>query len=131
MSEYCFTSLCAQSWQYRDRRKPEAGTMPYFFFERLQGFFIVHSTMGSTLHSRPLNSLGHCIYTTTITNIRPDRDSNLVYTSRLQAPVDTNEPSGPATIPRVYSRLYPGKIHNIPLNNVKQPVNTTGKYNLL
>ena len=31
--EYCFTSLSAQSWQYRDRRKPEAGTMPYSYFE--------------------------------------------------------------------------------------------------
>ena len=33
MNEYCFTSLSAQSWQYRDRRKPEAGTMPYSYFE--------------------------------------------------------------------------------------------------
>ena len=31
--EYCFTSLSAQSWQYRDRRKPEVGTMPYSYFE--------------------------------------------------------------------------------------------------
>ena len=30
--EYCFTSPSAQSWQYRDRRKPEAGTMPYSYF---------------------------------------------------------------------------------------------------
>ena len=29
MGEYCFTSLSAQSWQYRNRRKPEGGTMPY------------------------------------------------------------------------------------------------------
>ena len=28
----------------RDRRKPKAGTMPYSYFECLQGFFIVHST---------------------------------------------------------------------------------------
>ena len=27
--EYFFMSLSAQSWQYRDRRKPEAVTMPY------------------------------------------------------------------------------------------------------
>ena len=33
--EYCFTSLSAQSWQYRDRRKPEAETMPYSYFEWL------------------------------------------------------------------------------------------------
>ena len=25
MREYCFTSLSAQSWQYRDRRKPRSG----------------------------------------------------------------------------------------------------------
>ena len=36
--EYCFTSLSAQSWQYRDRRKPEAGTMPYSYFEWLRWF---------------------------------------------------------------------------------------------
>ena len=28
-SDYCFTSLSAQSWQYRDRKKPESGTMHY------------------------------------------------------------------------------------------------------
>ena len=78
VNEYCFTSLSAQSGQYRDRRKPEAGTMPYSYFEWLQGFFIVHSTIGSTVHSMPLNSLEHCICTTTMTNIRPDRDFNLV-----------------------------------------------------
>ena len=76
--EYCFTSLSAQSWQYCDRRKPEAGTMPYSYFEWLQGFFIVHSTIGSTVHSMSLNSLKHCICATTMTNIRPYWDSNQV-----------------------------------------------------
>ena len=76
--DYCFTSLSAQSWQYRDRRMPEVGTMPYSYFEWLQRFFIVHSTIGSTSHFIPLNSWEHCICTTTMTNIRPDRDSNLV-----------------------------------------------------
>ena len=52
--------------------------MPYSYFELIQGFFIVHSTIGSTVHSMPLNSLEHCIWTITMTNIRPDRDSNLV-----------------------------------------------------
>ena len=33
VSEYCFMSLSAQLWQYRDRKKPEAGTMPYSYFE--------------------------------------------------------------------------------------------------
>ena len=86
--EYCFTSLSVQSWQYRDKRKPEAGTMPYSYFEWLQEFFIVHNTIGNTVHSMPLNSLEQCICTTRMTNICPD----------TSAPVDTNEPSGPATL---------------------------------
>ena len=60
MSEYNFTSFSAQSWQYRDRKNPEA-------------------VIDSTVHSMPLNSLEHCICTTTMTNIRPDRDSSLVH----------------------------------------------------
>ena len=76
--EYFFTSLYARSWQYRDRRKPEAGTLPYYYFEWLEGFFIVHSIIGSTIHPIPLNSLEQCICTAPMTNIRPDRDSNLV-----------------------------------------------------
>ena len=31
MSEYCLTSLSAQSWQYRDRREPKVETMPYSY----------------------------------------------------------------------------------------------------
>ena len=52
--------------------------MPYSYFELFQGFFIEHSTIGSTVHPRSLNRLEHCICTTTMTNIRPDRDSNLI-----------------------------------------------------
>ena len=33
-------------------------------------FFVVHSTIGSTVHSMPLNSLEYCICTTTMTNRR-------------------------------------------------------------
>ena len=29
--EYWFTACSAQSWQYRDRRKPDARTMPYSY----------------------------------------------------------------------------------------------------
>ena len=43
--------------------------MPYFYFEWLQGFFIVHSTIRRTVHSTSLNSLEHCICTTTMANI--------------------------------------------------------------
>ena len=31
----------------------------------------MHSTIGSNIHARPLNSLEHCIYTTSMTNIGP------------------------------------------------------------
>ena len=78
VSEYCFTSLSAQSCKCRDRSKSEAGTMPYSYFEWLEWFFIVHSTMGNNVHSMPLNSLEHYTCTTTMTNVRPDQDSNLI-----------------------------------------------------
>ena len=29
VSEYCIASFSAQAWQYRNRRKPEVGTLPY------------------------------------------------------------------------------------------------------
>ena len=77
-----FTSLSVHSWQYHDRRKPEVGTMPYSYRMTWvlyrQGYFIVHSTIDNTAYSRPLNSLEHCRYTTSMANIRPDRDSNPV-----------------------------------------------------
>ena len=38
----------------------------------------MHSTIDNTVHSRPLNSLEHCICTTLMTHIRPGRDSNPV-----------------------------------------------------
>ena len=93
--EYCFTSLSTQSWQYRDRIKPEAWTMPYSYLERHQGLFIVHSTINSTVHSGPLNSLEHCISTSTMTNIRPHRDSSLVLPDYKPQSI-RDEPSGPA-----------------------------------
>ena len=46
-----------------------------------QGLFVVHSTMDSTVHSIPLNSLEHCICITAMTNIRAGRDSNPVHLS--------------------------------------------------
>ena len=38
----------------------------------------MHSIIGGTVHSMPLNSLEDCTCTTTMTNIRPDWNSNLV-----------------------------------------------------
>ena len=58
MSEYWFTSFCVQSWLYRDRRKPEPGTMhpPYLYsaqynrqhsalqvFEEFGALYIIHN----------------------------------------------------------------------------------------
>ena len=52
------------------------------------------STISSTVNSKHLNSLEHCIFFNDDENIRPDGDANLQVTS----PVDTNEPLGPACV---------------------------------
>ena len=69
-------------------------------------YFRVHSTIGSTPHSRPLNSLGHCmtICTTMMTNIRSDRDSNLV--GYLHFFLATAEPNEPAHDPHVMRWVF-------------------------
>ena len=56
MSKYCFISLSTEPWQYHDRKKAEVGTMPYSY-QMTSRFSIVHMTIDSTVHSRPLNSL--------------------------------------------------------------------------
>ena len=60
--------------------KSELCPTPLHYFEWLQGYIIVHGIIGSTVHSMPLNSLEHCICTTIMQNIRPDRDSHLTPT---------------------------------------------------
>ena len=63
--------------QTRDLRlsKQAALTMLYSIS---YGFILctMHSTLDSTAHSRPLNSLKHCICTTRMKNIRPRRNLN-------------------------------------------------------
>ena len=64
VGEYCFT-MSAQSWSYRDRRKPEVGTIHPTLIEWLEEFFIVYSigpTIEGTTHSRLLHSLEHVLY---------------------------------------------------------------------
>ena len=69
-------------------RQKEAQSRDYaLLLFRMTSRVIWPSTIGSTVHSMPLNSLEHCICTATMTNIRIDRDSKLV---------PTNEPSRPA-----------------------------------
>ena len=58
---------------------PKSGLNP--FIEWIQGFIIVHTSINSTAHSWPLNSLQHCVCTTSMKSIWPDRDSNPVHLS--------------------------------------------------
>ena len=62
--------------------KSEAGTMPHSYFEWLQGFFIVHSTMDctATLHFMYMHNHDDKYLA------GPGFESD---TPRLQAPVDT------------------------------------------
>ena len=110
VSEYCFTSLSAQSWQYRDRRKPEAGTMPYSYFEWLQGLdfdFIKHSTIDSTVHA--FEQFG-ALYTHNH-GLDPGTSRLEPGTSRLQGQVDTNEPSG--TVSWLFQALFSSHLSTI------------------
>ena len=95
MSEYCLTSLSAQSWQNRVRRQLESGNMSYSYFEWPKGLFIVHSTIGSTtLHA--FEQFG-AVYMHSHDDKYPARPGFEPGTTRLQAPFDTSEPSRPAT----------------------------------
>ena len=62
--EYCFTSPSAQSWQYCDTKKPEAGTMPFSY--RMTSL-VDFSAQYHRQQCPPLNSLEHCIGTTPMT----------------------------------------------------------------
>ena len=66
--------------------------MPYSYFEWLQGFFIVHSTTGSTVHSRQAFEQFGALYLHNHDDKYPAPLGFEPGTSRLQAPVDTNEP---------------------------------------
>ena len=99
LSEYCFTPLSAQSWQYRDRRKPEAGTtcMPHFFRMTSRVLCSVYSAQyhrqHCTLHA--FEQFG-ALYMHNYDDNYPLQAGFEPSISKLQAPFDTNEPSGPA-----------------------------------
>ena len=80
---------------YGDRRKPEARTMPYFYFEWLQSFFYSaqYHRQHCTLHAF---EQFRALYMNNHDGKYPARSGLEPGTSRLQTPVDTNEPSGPA-----------------------------------
>ena len=64
-------------------RQKETRSRDYalIFSNNFKVFFILQSTIDSTAHSRPLNSLEHCICTTLMTNMRHGRNSNPVHLS--------------------------------------------------
>ena len=84
-----FCTIMAISWQNEARSRVYALLL---FRRTSRVLYSAQYHRQHCTHSRPLNSLGHCICTATVTNIRPDRDSSKV--SRLQAQVCTNQPSG-------------------------------------
>ena len=100
--EYGFMSLSAQSWQNRDRWKLEAGTMPYSYFRMTSRvlYSAQYHRQQCTLHASeqfgPLYIHNH-------DDKYPARPGLEPGTSRLQAPVDTNEPSGPGSTRRTSS----------------------------
>ena len=76
MSEYCFTSLSAQSRQSRDKRKPEVRNISHS--NRMTLRLSLQCTFNYSREQclMPLNSLQHC--DNIDDNIRPSRDSSPV-----------------------------------------------------
>ena len=72
MREYCVASI---SWLKEVLSRDYA----VLILNYLSVFFIVHTTIESTARSGPLNSLEHCVWTTSMTSIRLGRDSNQVH----------------------------------------------------
>ena len=95
-SEYCFTSLSVQSSQYRDRRKPEVGTILYSY---RMTWRVLYSAHNHRQHCalQAFQQFGalymHNFDDTHLT--RPGFESS---TSEFRATTGPNEPSGPANI---------------------------------
>ena len=68
--------LAARSWQYRTgaERRPQSDL--FEMTSRVLSSAQYHRLTDITVLSKPLNSLEHCISTTTMSNRRPVRDSN-------------------------------------------------------
>ena len=87
-------------------RSPHSGQCPTLI-EWLQGFFILHITIDSTTHSRHLNSLEHCTCTTSMTDIRPGRDSSPLTHSFIHS-LTHSQPDWDVTAMHI---VYKGKKH--------------------
>ena len=76
-SEYCnYLAFCTIMAILR-QKKARSRNYALLLFQMTSR--VLYSAQYHRQHSMPLLSLEHCICTTTMTNIRPDRDSNLSY----------------------------------------------------
>ena len=91
-SKYCVTSLFAQSWQYRDRRKPKVGTILY-------SYLIASRVLYSAQYH-----VQHCIlqaialYMQNLDDTHPTRPGFETSTCESRATTGPDEPLGPANI---------------------------------
>ena len=96
--EYFFTSFSAQSWQYRERRKPEAGNMLYSY----------RNTWRVTVLDSAQYHRQHCIlhafeqfgalHIYNLDDKHPTRFFNQVPLSLKTQSDHRNEPSGPTSV---------------------------------
>ena len=77
LSEYCLSSHSAQSKQYRDRKKPEIGTMSYSYWMTWRVIYSAqYHSQHWTLHDFEQFGTLYIQYTISVTIVRRDRDSN-------------------------------------------------------
>ena len=95
-SEYCFTSLSAQTSQYRDRRKPEVGTILYSYRMTSK---ILYSSQYHRQHCalQAFEQFG-ALYTHSLDGTHHTRPGFEASTSEFRATTGPNEPSGPVNI---------------------------------
>ena len=95
-SEYCSTSLFAQSWKYHDRRKPEVGTILYSYRMTPR---VLYSAQYHRQHCalQAFEQFG-ALYMHSLDNTHPTRPGFETRTSEFRATTAPNEQSGPANI---------------------------------
>ena len=95
VSEYCFTSLSAQSWQYRDKRKPVPGIMPYSYRMTSRVLYSAqHHRQHCTLHA--FEQLG-ALYMHSPDDKHPTRPGFENNTSEFRGTTGQNETAGSAS----------------------------------
>ena len=74
---YCFTSFSAHCGNIATEGSPKPDYAILLFRMSSRVLYSAQYLIGSTVHSRPLNSLEHCICTTAMTSIRPTGITNI------------------------------------------------------